>query len=66
MPQNCSEYTKSFDQDVILSDSAIPKVAQNGFLVEGFGVYNSIRIPEFAPNDVLVEGFGSFGATLGF
>ena len=46
-----------------MGDSATPKVAQNGFLVEGFGVYNSIRIPEFAQNDVLVEGFASFGVT---
>ena len=42
---DCSEYTKSFDQDVILSNSVIPKVAWNGFLVEGFGVYNSIGMP---------------------
>ena len=43
----------------------IPKVAQNGVLVEGFGVGNSIGVPEFAQNDVLVEGFGVFGAILG-
>ena len=44
-------------------DSVIPKVARNGFLVEGFGVYNSIGMPQFAPNGFLVEGFGPFGAT---
>ena len=49
----------------ILGDSAIPKVAPNGVLVEGFGVGNSIGVQQFAQNDVLVEGFGPFGTILG-
>ena len=47
----------------ILSNSVIPKVAPNGFLVEGFGVLIIKGIPQFAPNGFLIEGFGVFGAT---
>ena len=43
----------------------IPGIAQNGFLVEGFGVGNSIGVPGFAQDDVLDEGFGAFGIISG-
>ena len=47
----------------ILSNSVIPKVAPNGFLLEGIAVFSLLRLPQVAQNDVLFEGFGVFEST---
>ena len=57
MPQNYSEYTNSCDQDVILSDSAIPKVAQIEVFPRGNSILSNFGVPRIAQNRVMFEEF---------
>ena len=50
-------WSTSFAQDVILRDSAIPKVAQTEVFPRGNSILSNSVIPKVAQNGVLVEGF---------
>ena len=63
--KNCSKWSKSFDQDVILSKFWNPDTLVNSKSFDQEAILSKFGDRRVTQNDVLVEGFGVFGAILG-
>ena len=63
--ESCPQYTKSFDQDVILSKLWNPDTISNTKSFDQDAILSNFGDRRVTQNDVLVEGFGVFGAILG-